>query len=159
MTLVTLTPLTSALADPLRRVSVAPDQVVFSGQPAEFIDLNDPLIDVHVIMYGDQVAGMFRIDRGFHLHHRFAASNIFGLRTFLIDQHLQGRGIASGCAAQLQAYLSHSYPAAEAVMLTVNLRNPHARKVYLGGGFIDTGAQYMDGGAGPQHILKLSLSI
>lgn len=159
MTKVTLTPLTGALADQLRRVSVAPDQVVFSGQPAEFIDLNDPLIDVHVIMYGDQVAGMFRIDRGFHLHHRFAATTIVGLRTFLIDQHLQGRGIASGCAAQLQWYLSRRYPAAEAVMLTVNLRNPHARKAYLGGGFIDTGAQYMDGGAGPQHILKLSLAI
>lgn len=157
MTAVTLTRLTPALADALRQVTVAPEQVVFSGQPAEFIDLDDPLIDVHVIMYGDQVAGMFRIDRGFHRHHRFAARTQFGLRTFLIDQTLQGRGIAKGCAAQLRDYLSAQYGAAESIVLTVNLRNPGARRVYESGGFIDTGAQYMDGGAGPQHIMTLPL--
>lgn len=150
--------MTPALADQLRQVSVAPEQVVFSGQPAEFVDLNDTEIDVHVILHGNQVAGMFRIDRAFHMHHRFAAQSIYGLRTFLIDQRQQGRGIAKACCAQLRDYLSGHYPDAEAIMLTVNLRNPNARKAYLGGGFIDTGAQYMDGGAGPQHILKLPLA-
>ncbi|MFQ1700060.1 GNAT family N-acetyltransferase [Loktanella agnita] len=158
MSAVTLTRLTPALADDLRRVTVTDDQVVFSGQPAEVIDLADPLIDVHVILYDDQVAGMFRIDRGFHQHHRFAASTQLGLRTFLIDQRFQGRGIAKACAAQLHSYLSAQYGAAEAIVLTVNLRNPGARQVYLSGGFIDTGAQYMDGGAGPQNILTLPLA-
>ncbi|KJZ19828.1 GNAT family N-acetyltransferase [Loktanella sp. S4079] len=159
MTNVTLTALTPALAEQLRQVTVADDQVVFSGQPAEFIDLNDPAIDVHVIMADDQVAGMFRIDRGFHTHHQFAARAIYGLRTFLVDQSLQGRGIAKACCAQLRAYLTDLYPEAEAIMLTVNLRNPLAYRAYISGGFVDTGAQYMDGGAGPQNILKLPLNI
>ena len=157
MTSVTLTPLTPALADKLRQVTVAPDQVVFSGQPTEVIDLNDPAIDVHVILSDGATVGMFRIDRGFHTHHQFAARSIFGLRTFLIDQHKQGRGIAKACCQQLHTYLSAAYPDAEAIMLTVNLRNPGAYRAYVSGGFIDTGAQYMDGGAGPQNILKLQL--
>ncbi|MFN3661248.1 GNAT family N-acetyltransferase [Yoonia sp.] len=155
MTQVTIAPMTPATQEALRGISVTEEQVNFSGQPSEVIDLDDPLIDIHVIHYGDQVAGMFRIDRGFHLHHRFAASTIYGLRTFLVDQRLQGRGIAKACCAALGNYLSGHYPAAEAIMLTVNLLNPRARKAYLAGGFIDTGAQYMDGGFGPQHILKL----
>ncbi|WP_322895131.1 MULTISPECIES: GNAT family N-acetyltransferase [unclassified Yoonia] len=157
MTNVTIAPMTPATQNALREISVTPEQVNFSGQPTEVIDLDEPLIDIHVIHYGDQVAGMFRIDRGFHLHHRFAASTTYGLRTFLVDHRLQGRGIARECCGQLHRYLSARYPAAEAIMLTVNLLNPGARKVYLAGGFIDTGAQYMDGGFGPQHILKLPL--
>lgn len=157
MTQVTIAPMTPATKEALRGLSVAEEQVNFSGQPSEVIDLNDPLVDIHVISWGDQVAGMFRIDRGFHLHHRFAASTTYGLRTFLVDQRLQGRGIATGCCAQLQGYLAQRYPDAEAILLTVNLKNPAARRAYLAGGFFDTGAQYMDGGFGPQHILKLSL--
>ena len=154
---VTIAPMTPAAQAALRGISVSPEQARFSGQPSEVIDLDDPLIDIHVIHSGDQVAGMFRIDRGFHLHHRFAAASIYGLRTFLVDQRLQGRGIARACCAQLRDYLSGQYPLAEAIMLTVNLLNPGARKIYLAGGFVDTGAQYMDGGYGPQHILKLPL--
>ena len=158
MTAVSMAMMTPATQDALRGINVSADQVNFSGQPSEVIDLADPLIDVHVIRYGDQVAGMFRIDRGFHRHSLFAASTTFGLRTFLVDQRLQGRGIATSCCMQLRPYLAGLYPQAEAILLTVNLKNPAARRVYLAGGFVDTGAQFMDGGFGPQHILKLALS-
>ncbi len=158
MSEVRLALMTPATQQALRDVSVRADQVDFSGQPSEVIDLDNPLIDIHVISYGDRVAGMFRIDRGFHLHHRFAASTTYGLRTFLVDQHLQGRGIAKACCAQLPDYLAGHYRQAEAILLTVNLKNPAARRAYLAGGFVDTGAQYMDGGFGPQHILKLPFS-
>ncbi|MFU8825294.1 GNAT family N-acetyltransferase [Yoonia sp.] len=157
MTQVSIAPMPPATQNALRGISVSAEQVNFSGQPSEVIDLDDPRIDIHVIHADDRVAGMFRIDRAFHLHHQFAASTIYGLRTFLVDQQLQGRGIAKACCAQLPDYLADHYPTAEAIMLTVNLRNPAARRAYLAGGFIDTGAQYMDGGFGPQHILKLAL--
>ena len=157
MSSVTLAPMTPATQDALRGISVTPEQVNFSGQPSEVVDLDEPLVDIHVIHAGDQVAGMFRIDRGFHLHQHYAASTTYGLRTFLVDHRLQGRGIARACCKQLPAYLGRHYPQAEAILLTVNLKNPAARRAYLAGGFLETGAQYMDGGFGPQHILKLPL--
>ena len=153
MTAVSLAPLTDAQRPALRAVTVAPEQVIFSSQPAAFIDLPEPLIDLHVIFYGDTVAGMFRIDRGFYNDHAFADPDRPGLRTFLVDQSLQGRGIATDTAMQLKPYLRQHYPQANGIFLTVNLRNPRARDVYLRGGFNDTGKQYLDGGAGPQHIL------
>ncbi|MFO7806398.1 MAG: hypothetical protein R6V30_12115, partial [Paracoccaceae bacterium] len=127
MTSVTLAPLTDAHRAALRAVTVAPGQVIFSGQPSEFVDLPEPLIDVHVILYGGTVAGMFRIDRGFYSHHRFADPDRPGLRTFLVDQAMQGRGIATDTAVQLKPYLRQHYPQARGIFLTVNLRNVGAR--------------------------------
>lgn len=157
MTAVTLAPLGEEHRDPLRAVTVAPDQIIYSGQPAEALDDPDPMIDIHVILYGDQVAGMFRIDRAYHTHMAFADPDQPGLRTWLVDRHLQGRGIATDAAMQLKSYLRNHYPEARGIFLTVNLRNPHAREVYLRGGFNDTGDQYPHGDAGPQNILYMPL--
>ncbi len=154
---VRLTRSTDPLLKDLRDVRVAAEQVVFSGQPVEVIDAQDPQIDIHLILYGDQVAGMFRIDHGFHKVHRFAAPSTPGLRTFLVDHKLQGRGIAKQTCNQLRGYLKVTYPEATAVYLTVNLANPHARKAYVAGGFVDTGELWLKGEAGPQNILRLDL--
>ena len=155
---VTLSPLTPDLAEPLRNVRVAEDQVVFSGQPFEVIDNPEHDLDIHAILLNGQVVGMFRIDNSYHRTYPFARPETPGLRTFLIDQTMQGRGIATACCKQLRSYLSDHYTQATAVFLTVNLRNPAARKVYLAGGFVDTGDEWPHGEAGPQNILKLDLS-
>ena len=49
------------------------------------------------------------------------------------------------------------FPDARSLVLTVNVRNPAARAVYLGGGFVDGGEQYLGGSAGPQHVLRLDV--
>ena len=154
---VTLSPLTADLIDPLRGVRVAEDQVMFSGQPSEVVDHPETGLDIHVILFDGRVVGMFRIDRGYHRSYPFAPSDGLGLRTFLIDEQMQGRGIGKACCLLLQNYLSDRYKGARTVFLTVNLGNPAARQVYLTGGFIDTGDQWPHGEAGPQHILKLKL--
>ncbi|MEJ8559965.1 GNAT family N-acetyltransferase [Yoonia sp. GPGPB17] len=154
---VTLSPLTPELTGALRDVRVTDDQVMFSGQPFEVIDNPEPDLDIHVILLNGQVVGMFRIDNGYHRAYAFARPDTPGLRTFLIDQQMQGRGIATACCKQLQSYLSDHYPHATAVFLTVNLQNPRARKVYLAGGFGDTGKEWPYGDAGPQNILRLNL--
>lgn len=153
----TLRPYDPAHRAALLALAVRPDQVPFSGQPADVIDDPAPHIDMHLIVHGAAVAGMFRINRAYHTDHLFASRNTLGLRTFLIDHALQGHGIASAACLQLRSYLAPLYPTFEAVFLTVNLRNPAARAVYLKGGFKDTQAQFMGGAAGPQHILKLPL--
>jgi hypothetical protein len=43
------------------------------------------------------------------------------------------------------------------VVLTVNVRNPVARAVYVRGGFVDAGELHLGGSAGPQHVLRLDL--
>ena len=154
---VTLSPLTPDLTDALRDVRVPEDQIQFSGQPFEVIDQPEPDLDIHVILFGDQVVGIFRIDRGYHRSYPFAQADTAGLRTFIIDQKMQGRGIATACCQQLRDYLSGHYPQVPAIYLTVNLRNPFAKKAYLAGGFVDTGDQWPHGDAGPQNILRLNL--
>lgn len=151
-------PFTPALADALRKVRVADYQVMFSGQPDEVLDDVDPDLQVHVILYGDAVVGMFRIDLGYHKRYPFASITTPGLRTFLIDHGTQGRGIATGVCNLLRDYLRDNYKDATAVYLTVNLMNSAARKVYLNGGFVDTGDEWPHGIAGPQNILRLDLA-
>ncbi len=155
--MITLAPFVDAHRDRLMQVSVRDDQVVFSGQPTEFIDSDLHRFDIHVILQGDTPVGMFRIDRAYHTLMQFTEDVSLGLRTFIIDQNAQGRGIAKNVCEQLRCYLRNQYPEKRSVYLTVNLQNPAARAVYLHGGFIDTGAHYMQGQAGPQHILKLGL--
>jgi len=154
---VSITPLTATLEPGLRAVQVHDDQVVFSGQPVEALDEPADDMDIHVICEGTDVVGMFRIDRRYHKDYPFADPATPGLRTFIIDRNRQGRGIAKACCAQMAGYLSATYPKMRAIYLTVNLRNPAARRVYLAGGFIDTGAQWPHGEAGPQNILRLDL--
>lgn len=155
---VTLSPLNPDLTVALRNVRVADAQVMFSGQPFEVLDNPDPDLDIHVILFKDQVVGMFRIDNGYYQTYPFARPDTPGLRTFLIDQKMQGRGIATDCCKQLKSYLAGHYPRATAIFLTVNLINPAARKAYLSGGFCDSGDQWPHGEAGPQNILKLELN-
>lgn len=155
---VTLAPLTPDLADAACALQVAPEQVVFSGQPVDFITTPAPQMDPHVILADDRLVGFFRIDRDYAPRHDFAKAGDLGLRSVIVDRAHQGRGIGSAMVRALPAYLATHYPAATELWLTVNLRNPGARKSYLNGGFTDTGAQYLGGDAGPQHIMHLALT-
>ncbi len=77
------------------------------------------------------------------------------LRGFLVDAAAQGRGVATRAVAALPGVVRRDFPAARSVVLTVNVRNPVARAVYLRGGFVDAGELYLGGSAGPQHVLRL----
>jgi RimJ/RimL family protein N-acetyltransferase len=79
------------------------------------------------------------------------------LRGFLVDAAAQGRGVATRAVAALPEVVRHDFPAAQTVVLTVNVRNPVARAVYLRGGFLDAGGLHLGGSAGPQHVLRLEV--
>jgi hypothetical protein len=53
--------------------------------------------------------------------------------------------------------LANTCPGAKSIILTVNCKNPAAYAAYISGGFVDTGAQYVGGNAGPQFIMQLVL--
>ncbi|KQI68929.1 hypothetical protein AN189_08800 [Loktanella sp. 3ANDIMAR09] len=156
MTSVTLTPFTDDQRAAVSALAVAPDQVQFSGQPAQMIQPQDR-IDVHLIHADATLVGMFRIDHDFAREHPQVPSGAYGLRSMIVDQHHQGRGIGTAMIRALPAYMAQHYPAAAQIYLTVNLRNPGARRSYLNGGFTDTGEHYLGGDVGPQHILRMDL--
>lgn len=157
MSVVTLAPYTPDQRDAVCALKVAPEQVVFSGQAEQFVTDPSPDMDIHVIHADSALVGFFRIDLDYARIHDFAAPGDLGLRSVIVDHRHQGRGIGSAMIRALPAYVARHYPTATDIWLTVNLRNPGARKSYLNGGFVDNGAHYLGGDAGPQHILHMTL--
>jgi Acetyltransferases, including N-acetylases of ribosomal proteins len=137
--------------------SLPPDQAGFADLPTITMSTGAAR-DGHVILSDGKPVGFFAIDRDYADHHEFAPEGVIGLRQFMIDHAAQGKGHASAACRALKPYLQAQYPGAYACYLTVNCRNPNARKAYLKGGFFDTGALYLDGGFGPQHIMRLDLA-
>ena len=80
-------------------------------------------------------------------------------RGFFVARAAQGRGVAGRAVARLPEVLREHHPAARPVVLTVNVANPVARRVYLSGGFVDRGRLHLGGSAGPQHVLRLDLPV
>jgi RimJ/RimL family protein N-acetyltransferase len=153
----TLAPLPREDLNRLAGFSLPPDQAGFADLPS--VTLSTGMArDGHVILSEGQPVGFFAIDRDYADHHDFAPAGVLGLRQFMIDHVAQGQGHASAACRALKPYLQAQYPGAGSCYLTVNCRNPNARRAYLKGGFIDTGALYVDGGFGPQHIMHLPLT-
>ena len=57
----------------------------------------------------------------------------------------------------LGSYLGLHYPEANSVVLTVNMSNPAATRVYRNAGFADTGEIHEGGIAGPQLVMRMIL--
>ena len=71
---------------------------------------------------------------------------------FYIDADMQGRGIGTQAARAVRG-LAAGLDGVELVVLTVSVQNPAAVATYRRAGFVDTGAQYLGGDEGPQHLL------
>lgn len=152
-----LAPLPAGRPDLLAAIRLPEEQLVFSDPPSVSMAGAPAGRDGHLAWEGELPVGFFAIDRDYPAAHDFAEAGSIGLRMFCVGHRQQGRGIATGICVGLRHYLGAQYPEAEAVYLTVNHRNPGARAVYLKGGFELTGEDYLGGGAGPQHIMRLGL--
>ena len=153
---ITLAPLPRDQIGRVDHFTLPPDQAPFSAHPRDVMDAPDTR-DGHVILADGQPAGFFAIDRDYPDHHDFAPEGTIGLRMFSVDHAQQGRGVASNGCRALAGYLAAQYPGTGSCYLTVNCRNADAYRVYIKGGFVDTGALYLGGGFGPQHIMCLDL--
>ncbi|MBI1219719.1 MAG: GNAT family N-acetyltransferase [Rhodobacteraceae bacterium] len=138
-------------------LTMAPGQDAFTADPA--LRLASLAADQHAwaILWAGDAVGFLVIDQGFAATHDFARPGEPGLRSVLIDAARQGEGIGKAAMAGLRGLMAATYPEAESLVLTVNERNPAARAVYLNAGFADTGALWLGGRSGPQHILRLEL--
>lgn len=154
---VTLAPLPAGRLDLITHLTLPPEQHEFSDPPAVAMASADGPRDGHLIVKDGQRVGFFAIDRDYGAAHHFAGADSIGLRMFSIDAPYQRQGIATAACRLLRDYLAGQYPGVAAVFLTVNHRNPGAQTCYLKGGFAMTGADYLGGAAGPQHIMRLDL--
>jgi len=119
--------------------------------------------DFHVICQGyaepdSTILGFFILDHSFANHPEFSQFGELGLRAYFIDARYQGKGYGRLSCRQLQEYVAEQYPQISNLVLTVNQRNVPARALYLSCGFFDSQVMYLDGPAGPQHIMYLPLS-
>ncbi|TMN32501.1 GNAT family protein [Pseudoalteromonas sp. S2755] len=155
--MLTLAPFTATHVAAVKRVRLAEEQVKFVGTAESFLEDQSETTHLHIIKMADEIIGYFKLDIEYWSTHPFCPKNGLGLRAFVIDCQRQGQGLGTLAATTLVPYAQARYPEFESIYLTVNCRNPAAITCYLKGGFEDTNEKYLDGPAGPQHIMKASL--
>ncbi|CAA9340453.1 MAG: hypothetical protein AVDCRST_MAG16-1784 [uncultured Frankineae bacterium] len=150
-------PPTGPLRAAVLRLAPRPEQEEFSGRAEQTLPLaeRDPARHPYAVLEDGRPVAFFILDE---TPPEADPSADLLLRGFLVDAAAQGRGVATSAVALLPGAVRRDFPAARSVVLTVNVRNPAARAVYLRGGFADVGPRYLGGSAGPQHVMRLDLA-
>ena len=142
-------------ADRYADIRLSKYQEVFGGRPADaFASITDK-IKLFGIEEDGRPVGLFRLQFDYDTHD-FARPGEVGIRFFLVNQADQGRGIAGAALALLPALVREIEPGAPSLALTVNVRNPGAKRAYEKAGFVDLKELYLGGAAGPQHIMRMN---
>jgi RimJ/RimL family protein N-acetyltransferase len=140
------------------KLGVTNAQEPFVGKIQDILDDLTEQRDCHVIEDDGVIVGFFIIDRAYADQYDFCSKNEIGFRAYFIDESQQGNGYGKASILTLKDHLRAEYPGYPAVVLSVNCRNDIAYRLYLRGGFTDTGELYHGGSAGPQHILRMALT-
>jgi len=141
----------------LHNITLAKEQIKFASTVEAFLADGSETTHLHIIKHDDDVVGFFKIDTAYSSTFSFCSEPSVGLRTFVIDAKLQGKGIGSNAVKALIPYLKEYYPDYHSLYLTVNCQNPGAVICYQKAGLQDTGELYLGGSAGPQHIMKAKI--
>jgi RimJ/RimL family protein N-acetyltransferase len=149
-------PADGPLRDGVLRLAAWPDQEEFSGRAEQTLPLaeRDPARHPYAVVEDEVPVGFFILDQ---TPPDFDPSADLLLRALFVDACAQGRGVARRAVAALPGLVRQDFPAARSVVLSVNVRNPVARAVYLRAGFVEDGELYLGGSAGPQHVMRLDL--
>ena len=149
-------PPSGPLREAALRLAPHPEQEEFSGRADQTLPLaeRDPARHPYVLLERGVPVAFLVLDE---TPSAADPSADLLLRGFFVDAAAQGRGVATRAVAALPDVVHRDFPAARSVVLTVNVRNPAARAVYVRGGFVDAGARYLGGSAGPQDVLRLEL--
>ncbi len=149
-------PPSGPLRDAALRLAPRPDQEEFSGRADQTLPLaeRDPARHPYVLVEDGEPVGFLVLDQ--RPSDADPTADLL-LRGFFVDAAAQGRGVATRAVALLPDVVRRDFPSARTVVLTVNVRNPAARSVYLHGGFVDGGELYLGGSAGPQSVLRLEV--
>lgn len=137
----------------------APGQARFSGVAADTLPAAERHRTRHaVVIVRDGLAvGFFALDPADPICEYVAPEPSVALRAFFVDAAVQRQGIASAALRALPAFVIGRHRQAESVVLTVNVANTVAVRLYRRAGFVDTGRLHVGGTTGPQHVLVLPL--
>ncbi len=136
-------------------LSVKPEQSEFTvGNITEVVSSLKEYEHPHLIISNGEVAGFFLLDLSYTETYGFSNSKALGVRALLVDQRFQGQGVATKAINLLPSYVVNNYPDFQVLQLTVNCRNKVAYNCYCKCGFEDTGALYLGGPVGPQHVMQ-----
>jgi GNAT superfamily N-acetyltransferase len=142
----------------LNDFEVAPEQLLFVETLQIVLSNVSDFCHAHVVVADNVVVGLFLIDTEYAENYDFCSTNSIGLRSFFIASQHQGKGFAKQAIAALTPYLQVNYPQYAYIYLTVNCKNPAAYHCYISAHFDDTGATYLGGSAGPQHIMRAKIT-
>ncbi|MBR8742826.1 GNAT family N-acetyltransferase [Nocardiopsis sp. MG754419] len=162
---------TTALRGALLEHDLPPDQLRFTGLPAQTLpDADgDPDRTAYAIVVGadpihgeedarDRCAGFGVLDTYLGASLIDAPERAVLLRAYYVTPQWQGRGVGrASCSPPLLDHLVMDVaPHAERIVLCVNLANVPAQRVYTAAGFDLTGTT-VPGMAGPQHVMARPL--
>ncbi|GKY88703.1 GNAT family N-acetyltransferase [Sinisalibacter aestuarii] len=156
MSALTLAPLSRDAGEQVRHLDLRDEQSLFVAPIDQMLAEPTQGVDFHVIRDTAAIVGFFKIDPPGISTFTWVAPDEIGLRGLLIGAQYQGRGHGRAFAAALPAYLAACYTAPRAT-LAVDEANPVARRLYLAGGWQDSGER-IDTRAGPAHIMRLDLA-
>lgn len=139
--------------------ALEPEQQTFGGTPADFIDLErDPDRHVFLIYVEKELVGVGSLLTGQVSAALWPLQTpAIQLRGFVIDMKMQGRGIGTMASKEVIGLAKMIDPSSIHLTLTVNQRNPGARRTYEKAGFQALQEPYLGGPAGPQDIMFIEL--
>lgn len=133
-----------------------PAQEVFASRASVTLPAADadPARTPFAVLDGARPVGFGVLDRSGYLDELVdTPARAVLLRAFYLDAPEQGGGRGTSAAALVPGFAGQVLGQVELVVLTVNVANAAAIRAYTAAGFTDTGARYLGGGAGPQHVL------
>jgi len=152
--MITFEKLVKAHESAILAIQLSENHVKFASTPQAFLSDSTPQIDKVVVRYKGEVVGFFKLDLNYSEYFDFCSGNALGFRTLALDSRMQGKGLGTECMKQLAIYVERNYEMRDYIYLTVNCKNIGAKVCYEKAGFEDTGKLYLNGPAGPQHIMR-----
>ncbi|WP_318513269.1 GNAT family N-acetyltransferase [Photobacterium leiognathi] len=146
-------PFTNRDENAVKRIVVPKSKVRFASTAEDFIASATETMHLYVIYYHGEIIGFFKLDIAYSEQMKFCPINTLGLRTFVISQHYQGKGIGTAVIKRILHYTAVHYARYDAIFLTVNCKNPAAKRCYEKSGFQSAGELYHEGDFGPQEVM------
>ncbi|TVT29393.1 GNAT family N-acetyltransferase [Salinicoccus cyprini] len=137
----------------LKKFQLPEDQERFTSMPLEYENVDCGQYRIVILNRGEPV-GFFILDSSEKVASYTSNDSAMLLTSLLIDYQSQGKGFAKQALNRLGEFIRNEYPDCNGIVLSVNHKNVHARRLYEKTGFQDTG-KTIGGPEGEQSIMKL----